>query len=97
MDKDLRNRLYWLNEELTEQNKDSFFEEEEEPEYIEPPRRRGLSRAERFEREKLEELDPLEKRSAPVIKKRGSGRFLLTLLIILAILLVIGWWFPWQI
>ena len=99
MDKDLRNRLYWLNEELTEEEEDLLFvDEEEEPEYIAPPRRRGLTRAERFEREKLEELDPLEKRSVPVAKKKGiKGYLFLAILEILGILLVIGWWLQWRI
>lgn len=98
MDKDLRNRLYWLNEELTEEERSLFSDPEEEPEFIEPPRRRGLSRAERFEREKLEQLDPLEERSVPVVKKKGiKGYLFLAVLEILAILLVIGWWLQWLI
>lgn len=97
MDKDLQQRLYWLNEELSEEDHQLLFDEEE-PELIEPPRRRGLSRAERFEREKLEQLDPLEERSVPVVKKKGiKGYLFLAVLEILAILLVIGWWLQWLI
>ena len=97
MDKDLRNRLYWLNEELTEEDRELCFDQEE-TEYLEPPRRRGLSRAERFERQKLEQLDPLEDRSVPVVKKEGiKGYLFLAALEILGILLVIGWWLQWLI
>ena len=97
MDKDLRNRLYWLNEELTDEDRQLLFDEED-AEYPEPSRRRGLSRAERFERQKLEQLDPLEDRSAPVVKKKGiKGYLFLATLEILGILLVIGWWLQWLI
>lgn len=99
MDKDLRNRLYWLNAELTEEAREPLFDSEEaEPDFIAPPRRRGLSRAERFEQEKLEQLDPMDARSAPVVKKKGiKGYLLLAGLEILGILLVIGWWLQWLI
>ena len=98
MDKELRDRLYWLNEELTEEEKDLLFHDEEEPEYIAPPRRKRISQAERFERERLEELDPLADRSAPVVKKRGiRGYLFLAFLEILGILLLIGWWLQWLI
>ena len=87
MDKDLHNRLNWLQEELLEG---------EEPEFLPPPRRQKLSQAEKSERRRLEQLDPVEKRSAPVVKKKGiKGLVLLAVLEILGILLVIGWWLTW--
>lgn len=99
MNKDLRRQLYWLNEELTEEERELLFEEEEEePEFIEPPRRRRLSRAERSERQKMQQLDPIEQRSAPVVKRKGiKGYVFLTVLEILGILLVMGWWLQWLI
>ena len=98
MDKDLRNRLYWLQEELTEEEQELLFDEEEEPEFIEPPRRRRLSYAEKSERQKLQELDPIEARSMPVVKKKGiKGYVILAVLEIIGILLVMGWWLQWLI
>lgn len=99
MDKELRQQLYWLNQELTEEDRELLFdEEEEEPEFIPPPRHRKPSRAERFERQKLEELDPMDNRSAPVVKKKGIRGFVfLAVLEILAILTIIGWWLQWLI
>ena len=98
MDKDLRNRLYWLQEELTEEEQELLFDEEEEPEFIEPPRRRRLSYAEKSERQKLQELDPIEERSMPVVKKKGiKGYVTLAVLEIIGILLVMGWWLQWLI
>ena len=101
MDRELRDRLYWLNDELTEEERAILFDGEEaeyqEPEFIEPPRRK-LSRAERMERQKLEELDPLEGRSAPVVRKKGiKGYVILAVLEIIGILLVMGWWLQWLI
>jgi hypothetical protein len=98
MDKDLRNRLYWLQEELTEEERELLFDEDEEPEFIEPPRRRKLSYAEKSERQKLQELDPIEARSIPVVKKKGiKGLVFLAILEIIGILLVMGWWLQWLI
>ena len=102
MDKELRNRLYWLQEELTEEEYDLIFndgeEEEEEPEFIAPPRRQKLTRAEKFERQRLEELDPIEDRSLPVVKKKGiKGLVFLAVLEVIGILCVIGWWLQWLI
>ena len=99
MNKDLRRQLYWLNEELTEEERELLFEEgEEEPEFIEPPRRGRLTRAERSERQKMQQLDPIEQRSAPVVKRKGiKGYVFLTVLEILGILLVMGWWLQWLI
>lgn len=100
MDRELRNRLYWLAEELTEEERALLFDEdeEEEPEYI-PPRRRGKpSRAEKMERQRLQKLDPIEDRSAPVVKKKGiKGLLFLAALEILGILLILGWWMQWLI
>ena len=99
MNKDLRRQLYWLNEELTEEERELLFEEgEEEPEFIQPPRRGRLSRAERSERQKMQQLDPIEERSAPVVKRKGiKGYVFLAVLEILGILLVMGWWLQWLI
>ena len=100
MDRELRNRLYWLAEELTEEERALLFDEdeEEEPEYI-PTRRRGKpSRAEKMERQRLQQLDPIEDRSAPVVKKKGiKGLLFLAALEILGILLILGWWMQWLI
>ena len=96
MDRELRDRLYWLNEELTEEDRELLFDEEED--FIPPPRHRKSSRAEMFERQKLEELDPMDSRSAPVVKKKGiKGFVFLAVLEILAILTIIGWWIQWLI
>ena len=89
MDKKLQQRLNLINEELMELERPQ--ETEEAPEILDLPRRRGLSRAERSEREKLQELDPIEKRSVPVMKKRNPAGLLFALLI-LGILCAIGWW-----
>ena len=101
MDKDLRDRLYWLNEELNEEERELLFSEqepEEDPAFLPPPRRRGLSQAERFERKKLEQLDPMDRRSAPVVRKKGiRGYLILAGLELMGILLVIGWWLQWLI
>ena len=99
MDRDLRNRLYWLNEELTEDERELLFDQGEPEEEILPPRRgRKVSCAERSERQKLQQLDPIEERSVPVIRKKGIRGFaILAVLEILAILLVIGWWLQWLI
>ena len=99
MNKDLRRQLYWLNEDLTEEERELLFEEgEEEPEFIQPPRRGRLSRAERSERQKMQQLDPIEERSAPVVKRKGiKGYVFLAVLEILGILLVMGWWLQWLI
>jgi len=102
MDKDLRDRLYWLQEELTEEEYDLIFddgEKEEEPEFIAPPRRQGkLTRAEKLERQRLQQMDPIEDRSAPVVKKKGiKGLVFLAVLEIIGILLVMGWWLQWLI
>ena len=99
MNKDLRRQLYWLNEELTEEERELLFEEgEEEPEFIEPPRRGRLTRAERSERQKMQQLDPIEQRSAPVVKRKGiKGYVFLAVLEIIGILLVMGWWLQWLI
>ena len=98
MDRQLRNRLYRLNEELTEDDRELLFGEEEEEEILPPRRGHRTSYAERSERQKLQELDPIEDRSVPVMKKRGIGGYaLLAVLEILAILLVIGWWLQWLI
>ena len=87
MDKDLRRQLHRLTEELRE----------EEAEYPQPPRQK-LTRAERLERQKLQQADPIEDRSAPVVRKKGvKGLVFLALLEILAILLIIGWWLQWLI
>ena len=75
-----------------------FEEGEEEPEFIEPPRRGRLTRAERSERQKMQQLDPIEQRSAPVVKSKGiKGYVFLAVLEILGILLVMGWWLQWLI
>ena len=96
MDRELRDRLYWLNEELNEEDRELLFDEEED--FIPAPRHRKPSRAERFERQKLEELDPMDNRSAPVVKKKGiKGFVFLAVLEILAILTIIGWWLQWLI
>lgn len=85
MDRNLRQRLDWLSEELRE---------EEEPEILTPGNK--LTRAEQAERQKLEQLDPMDKRSVPVRKKRnGTGLVFLALLVILGILYVTGWWQQW--
>ena len=85
MDRQLRDRLNWLNEELAE----------EEPEFIAPPRQR-LTRAERTERQKLQQVDPIEDRCAPVVKKKGiRGLVILAVLEILGILAILGWWLLW--
>ena len=98
MDKDLRDRLYWLQEELTEEDREPFFEIDEEPEFLPPPRRRKPSRAEKQERRTLDELHPMEERSAPVVKKKGiKGLVFLAILEIIGILLVMGWWLQWLI
>ena len=101
MDKNLRDRLYWLNEELTEEERNLLFREEEaeeEPDFLPPRRGRKPSYAERSERQKLQELDPIEDRSAPVVKKKGIGGYVfLAVLEILAIFVVIGWWLQWLI
>lgn len=100
MDRELRQRLYWLNEELTEEERALLFDdiEEEEPEFIEPPRRGRISRAEKMERQRLQKLDPIEDRSAPVVKKKGiKGLLFLAALEILGILLILGWWLQWLI
>ena len=98
MDKDLRDRLYWLTEELTEDPQQMLFEdEEEEPEFIAPPRRK-ITRAEQTERQQLQRQDPVEDRSAPVVKKKGiRGLVILAVLEIIGILLVMGWWLQWLI
>lgn len=96
MDRELRDRLYWLNEELTEEDRELLFDEEED--FIPPPRHRKPSRAEMFERQKLEELDPMDSRSVPVVRKKGiKGFVFLAVLEILAILTIIGWWLQWLI
>ena len=85
MDRKLRQRLDWLTEELRE---------EEEPVILPPGK--DLTRAERFERQKLEQLDPTEHRSVPVrMKKSGRGLLVLILLGLLGILYGTGWWQLW--
>ena len=97
MDKELRDRLYWLQEELTEEDRELLFDEEEDDESPSPKKSR-LSRAQRQERRRLEEIDPIMERSAPVVKKKGiKGLVFLAVLEILGILLVIGWWLKWLI
>ena len=97
MDRELRDRLYWLNEELSQEDRELLFDEDG-PEFIAPPRRRNISRAQRFERQRLQELDPVEQRSMPVRKKKGiRGYVILAILEILGILLVMGWWLQWLI
>ena len=84
MDRKLRQRLEWLTEELRE----------EEPEIL--PTAKDLTRAERFERQKLEQLDPTEYRSVPVRKRKGGrGLLFLILLGLLGILYGTGWWQLW--
>lgn len=99
MDKDLRDQLYWLAEELTEEERALLFDdamETEEPEPIPSPRNRRLTYAEKQERRRLDELDPVEDRSAPVVRKKGiKGLFFLACLEIIGILLLIGWWMQW--
>lgn len=90
MDKKLRDQLYRLNRELTELDRPRE-EEEETPDLH---RSRGLSRADRRERQRLQELDPIEKRSVPVRKKRGSAGVLFVLAL-MGILLATGWWQQW--
>ena len=101
MDRELRERLYWLQEELNEEDRALLFdtdEEEDEPEYIAPPRRGRLSRAEKQERQRLQALDPIEERSMPVYKKKGiKGYVILAVLEIIGIFAVIGWWLQWLI
>ena len=99
MDRELRQRLYWLAEELTEEERSLLFDDrEEEASTPEPARRGRLTRAERMERRKLEQMDPIEARSAPVVRKKGiRGLAFLAFLEILGILLVIGWWLQWLI
>ena len=101
MDKELRDRLYWLADELSEEDRSLLFDdevEEDEPELIPPPRSRRLTYAEKQERKQLDDLYPMEERSAPVVKKKGiKGLVFLAALEILGILLVIGWWLQWLI
>jgi len=103
MDKELRDRLYWLADELSEEERELLFDdvepETEEPEFIQPPRRRGkLTRAEKQERRTLDDLYPMEDRMAPVVKKKGIvGLLLLAVLELIGIFLVIGWWLQWLI
>ena len=83
-------------EELSEEDRELLFDEEED--FIPSPRHRKPSRAERFERQKLEELDPMDSRSVPVVRKKGiKGFVFLAVLEILAILTIIGWWLQWLI
>ena len=102
MDKELRDRLYWLADELTEEERALIFEDRE-PEAPAPQpqsvkRTRRLTYAEKQERRQLEELYPMEERSAPVVKKKGiKGLVVLACLEILGILLVMGWWLQWLI
>lgn len=87
MDKELRDRLYWLEEELLEEEPsevtpldlDSILDGidlsdyEEEP-VQEAPVRRGkqkLTRAEKIERQTYEEAYPMEERSVAPQKKKG--------------------------
>ena len=96
MDKELRRRLYWLNEELTEEEQELLGAEEEEADFTPPSRR--LSRAVRSERRRMQELDPIEDRSVPVVKQKGiKGYVFLAILEIIGILLLIGWWLQWLI
>lgn len=102
MDKELRDRLYWLEEELSEEEYDLIFRDgddaDEEVEEAPSVRRRRLSRAEKLERARLEELDPIEERSVPVQKKKGiKGLVFLAVLEIIGILLIMGWWLQWLI
>ena len=104
MDKDLQDRLSWLVEELTEEERTLLFDDENfipepeaDPEPIAPGRKRRLTYAEKQERRRLEELDPVEERSVPVVKKKGiKGLVFLAILESLGILLLIGWWMQWR-
>ena len=98
MDKELRDRLYWLQEELTEEERALLFDDEEEEEEIILPPKRRLTRAEKQERQRLQKLDPIEERSMPVYKKKGiKGLVVLACLEIIGILAIIGWWLQWLI
>lgn len=87
MDKELRDRLYWLEEELLEEEPsemtdldlDSILDGidlndyEEEPIQETSPRRgrQKLTRAEKIERQTYEEAYPMEERSVAPQKKKG--------------------------
>ena len=46
----------------------------------------------------MQQLDPIEERSAPVVKRKGiKGYVFLAVLEIIGILLVMGWWLQWLI
>lgn len=111
MDKQLRDRLYWLEEELLEEEPsevtpldlDAILEGinlndyEEEPQ---PPVRREkkqkLSRAEKLEQQAYEDLYPMEGRSVAPQKKKGlKGLTILAILEIIAIFCVLAWWLQW--
>lgn len=101
MDKELRDRLYWLEEELLEEEPsdmssldlDAILEGidlndyEEEPVQEAPPRRgkQKLSRAEKIEQQTYEEAYPMEERSVAPQKKKGVKG-----LVILAVLEIIA-------
>lgn len=105
MDKDLYDRLSWLAEELSDEERqllfgegESDFQPDPEPEVPVSPRSRRLSRAEKMERRQLEHLDPVADRSAPVVKKKGiKGLVFLAVLELIGIFLVMGWWLQWLI
>lgn len=101
MDKEMRDRLYWLEEELREEEpkEDSFDLDSilagidlndypEEPEVKEEPaprKKKKPTRAERMEQQLFEETYPMEERSVAPQKKKGIRG-----LVILAILEILG-------
>lgn len=101
MDKEMRDRLYWLDEELREEEptEDSFdldsilagidlndYPEEPLEEEIPAPRKKKKpTRAERLEQQVIEESYPMEERSVAPQKNKGIRG-----LVILAVLEIFG-------
>lgn len=101
MDKEMRNRLYWLDSELREEDvpqEDTFdldsiladidlndYPEEPEVEEPAPRKQKKPTRAERMEQLVMDESYPMEERSVAPQKKKGIKG-----LVILAVLEIIG-------